>query len=312
MNLPNLKQYYHATVLSSIIQTRPGAQAPQWKHIEAEWANNISTDNLIWIPKLNRPHLQDCLPTTTLSLKIWDGVRPLLTNNSILSKAMPLKSIAHIIPDFNYRIWERHSIQFLHQILTNTGLATFASLQNSHKLPTVAHYSYRQLDSWLRIQIQEQTINIQAQKMTEFEEMYISPTPSQKIISSIYTTLPTKCKLHEHRFIKAWETETHKKFTEPEWEQLLPKPDRYLIFHINIVALGALAQNWLSQTIPSIPMCIQQISHAGHFESTMRRQTTSPNKPHKQYRRYWEIAWDKWETYKVTQQGTSHHELTSC
>ncbi|CAH2224387.1 Hypothetical predicted protein [Pelobates cultripes] len=77
----------------------------------------------------------------------------------------------------------------------------------------------------------------------------------------------------------------------------LPKPDRYLIFHINIAALGALAQNWLSQTIPSIPMCIQHISQSGHFETT-RRKNTPPNKPHKKYRRYWEIAWDKWETYK--------------
>ncbi|CAH2252925.1 Hypothetical predicted protein [Pelobates cultripes] len=86
----------------------------------------------------------------------------------------------------------------------------------------------------------------------------------------------------------------------------LPKPDRYLIFHINIAALGALAQNWLSQTIPSISMCIQQISQSGHFETTMRRQNTPPNKPHKKYRRYWEIAWDKWETYKG---GTTGNHL---
>ncbi|CAH2284935.1 Hypothetical predicted protein [Pelobates cultripes] len=212
------------------------------------------------------------------------------------------------------------------------------------------------------------------QQLTEFEKMYMGTKLPLKTISSIYAALPTKQALKEHNFIKAWEKEIHKTFTEPEWERMIltpktfslsskhielvkkllyrwylmpvrlhnynpaisthcwrfktsigtmahiwwtcplleqywkdiaklikdstgnalphrlelyvlfdipgsiPKPDRYLMFHINIVALGALVRNWISQTIPPISMCIRHISISSRFETTMRRQNTPPTR----------------------------------
>ncbi|CAH2250573.1 Hypothetical predicted protein, partial [Pelobates cultripes] len=104
MSLPNLKAYSHAAIMNNIVHKQTAQHNLQWSTIEKQWTKGIERHHVAWLP---RPPNQDWLPTTSLTLKVWDQFKQNLTSTAPLSRATPIQAFSLIIEDFNYKIWER-------------------------------------------------------------------------------------------------------------------------------------------------------------------------------------------------------------
>ncbi|CAH2299969.1 Hypothetical predicted protein, partial [Pelobates cultripes] len=69
----------------------------------------------------------------------------------------------------------------------------------------------------------------------------------------------------------------------------IPKPQRYLTYHITIVVITAIAKAWLQKDPPSIETCIPQLETIKTYERIARA--------HRAPQKFWVEAWRLWDAY---------------
>ncbi|CAH2296786.1 Hypothetical predicted protein, partial [Pelobates cultripes] len=67
--MPDIRQYYKADILATVIQTNAKEEVPQWLEMKASWACPKGLSYLFWIPHTHRKVHPDVPPTTRLLLK---------------------------------------------------------------------------------------------------------------------------------------------------------------------------------------------------------------------------------------------------
>ncbi|CAH2223096.1 Hypothetical predicted protein [Pelobates cultripes] len=151
MGLPELAGYYRAAHIAPLIAATHSQVPTAWAKLEERQARKIPIQTLAWLPKTHRPKASELLPTTALTLSIWDSYRKKRGATNLLSPAMPLETLRQLIPDFNYKLWQRHGITTISHIMQGNNPKSFSELRTEFKLPNTAAFSYLQLQSWIRI-----------------------------------------------------------------------------------------------------------------------------------------------------------------
>ncbi|CAH2221516.1 Hypothetical predicted protein [Pelobates cultripes] len=148
MGLPDIRGYYRAAHIAPLLSAFHHKEAMAWVEIETNYANGLSLPTMAWMPKHQRPSNKSLLPTTQLTLTIWDNYRKKMGILTKISPALPLEALGVIITDFNYKIWNKHGVRTLSQLTTDSHLKRLPDLQREFHLPATAAFPYRQLQAW--------------------------------------------------------------------------------------------------------------------------------------------------------------------
>ncbi|CAH2311177.1 Hypothetical predicted protein [Pelobates cultripes] len=187
---------------------------------------------------------------------------------------MSLRSLAELIPEFNFKKWNRCGIAHLHDLQNKGTLLPFHDLSTRYTITSIAHFSYRQLRSWWLMHMKIPAPDHQTHFLTHFEKCLIEGAPAKGPISAIYTLLNTNTELCHLPWAKAWETDIGCKYpktpgskpsTATKADQY-PPADKYLIYHIQIAALTHIARNWLSTSTATMQELTKYVSTVGSYE----------------------------------------------
>ncbi|CAH2306425.1 Hypothetical predicted protein, partial [Pelobates cultripes] len=143
------------------------------------------------MPPNHRPKASEMLPTTILTLSLWDDYRKKQGNTSPMSPATPIETIQHLIPNFNHKLWHRHGISTLSQVMQGTELKKLADLCEEFQMPMTATFSYIQLQSWINLHKPLQTALPPDPNWLKLTEICTKTKPATKIISTLYASEQT-------------------------------------------------------------------------------------------------------------------------
>ncbi|CAH2299682.1 Hypothetical predicted protein [Pelobates cultripes] len=157
MGLPEIEKYYRAAHIAPLIAASHRQTPLAWVELERSRARGISLPALAWLPTSLRPKTSELLPTTNLTLSIWDNYHRKRGTTTSFSPATPMEALRQLIPDFNYKLWQRHGINTLSQILQGDRLKPLTDICTEYKLTKTATFSYIQLQSWIKLNKPQQT-----------------------------------------------------------------------------------------------------------------------------------------------------------
>ncbi|CAH2305592.1 Hypothetical predicted protein [Pelobates cultripes] len=217
MGLPDVKGYYRAAQIAPLIAASHRSTPMTWVELEKHRTEGISLPAVAWMPPKHRPKAPEMLPTTTLTLSVWDDYRKNKGNMSPISPATPIESIQHLIPNFKHKLWHRHGILTLSQVLQGTKLKQFKDICEEFRIPTTATFSYNQLQSWINLHNSQQTVRPPDPHWLKLTEICTKTKPATKIISTIYTSekTDTHAKHYQNRETQLPPLEVLKKPLQP-------------------------------------------------------------------------------------------------
>ncbi|CAH2306291.1 Hypothetical predicted protein [Pelobates cultripes] len=213
MSLPNVKLYYRAAVLAGLFPIHQRTSLPQWVSLEQHWLQTQDIQTTLWMLPHQRANTTKALPATLTTLKIWDNTRRLLCSCHPTPLSTPIKTLVQTIPDFNYRVWNRCGVFYIHSLLEKGELATFDQLKTKYTLPNTAYYSYLQLHSWWKTHVPRPI----SPTTTIFEKSIIADTPVVKPISTIYKLLQPHQGIKSLTCVRSWEKDLDQTLSEQTW-----------------------------------------------------------------------------------------------
>ncbi|CAH2283985.1 Hypothetical predicted protein [Pelobates cultripes] len=128
-----------------------------------------------------------------------------MSNTDLISPTLPLETIKFHITNFNYRLWHRHGIRTMSQLMQGSKLKQFTELRQEFTLPTTAAYSFMQLQSWFAQQPKHKPSKAPNPMWKHVEQICKATKPANKLISTIYISEHTKPPKTPPSFISAWE-----------------------------------------------------------------------------------------------------------
>ncbi|CAH2312301.1 Hypothetical predicted protein [Pelobates cultripes] len=205
MGFPNLKSYYYAALLTSVINAHTTKQPPQWVVLENQLCTNNDLSSTLWTPKHERPRTTDMLPTTKLLLSTWDNCREKLCSAHPWALAAPIKTLHHCNGTFPHQKWEERGITHMYPLYTSEGLIHFPDLQTEFSLPSNFTFAYLQLKALLKdnsIHNRRQTLRT---TVTKFEMQCMSATTPKKVLSTCYDSLANLKTDDTWKFMNDWQ-----------------------------------------------------------------------------------------------------------
>ncbi|CAH2246984.1 Hypothetical predicted protein, partial [Pelobates cultripes] len=108
VGLPNIRQYYRAAILSSGVLLHAPPNTTQWADMERAQFCNQSLLEHLWTPKQIRPRRQALLPTTQLTIAMWDEFMGAKGYNNSFHPKSPISTLRAVVPDIPLQDW--HSL----------------------------------------------------------------------------------------------------------------------------------------------------------------------------------------------------------
>ncbi|CAH2274927.1 Hypothetical predicted protein [Pelobates cultripes] len=118
---------------------------------------------------------------------------------------MTISTLQLLIPH-NSRLWERHHIRYITQLIQGRTIIPFQQLQEVYNFPNTAEFSYFQVRAWLLKHYEPTMKHVNEQRLTAFERL-TTQMPAKKTISLLYTCLTNDASIKTQPFIRAWECE---------------------------------------------------------------------------------------------------------
>ncbi|CAH2318816.1 Hypothetical predicted protein [Pelobates cultripes] len=220
MGLPKVRGYYQAAQIAPLLTASNNCNPTAWTEIEKNHAKGLALPTLAWLPKTHRPKTTELLPTTALTLSIWDNYRKKMGATTTLAPAIPIEALRLFIPDFNYKLWQRHGVETVSQLLQNNKLKTFSDLGTEYTLPSTTTFSYLQIQSWTNSQPAQPETQIPGPHWYKIIQICTKTKQAKKLISLIYTSEHTQCRKQPPSFKSAWEKNIGHQLTEEQWQDI--------------------------------------------------------------------------------------------
>ncbi|CAH2252232.1 Hypothetical predicted protein [Pelobates cultripes] len=192
LGLPDVTGYYRAAHITPLVAISHRQDLTSWAEIEKNHARGLSIPLLAWLPKTHRPKISELLSTTALTLSIWDTYRKKMVATATLSPELQLDTLQLLIPDFNYKLWYRHS---------------------------TATFSYRQMRSWVLAQPTPQQTKPSNTHWTIIK-ICTKTKPATKLISTTYASEHMQTQTKPPSFKTAWEQDMGHQLTEEQWQNI--------------------------------------------------------------------------------------------
>ncbi|CAH2330036.1 Hypothetical predicted protein, partial [Pelobates cultripes] len=156
VGLPNLNQYYKATMLASGILLHLNRGIIQWVDMEKAQLDKNATLDYLWTPKKHRPVKPNLYPTTTLTVHIWSTFLDTVGAKEKFHPNAPLTALRAISPDMRLQTWAHAGIRHIHQIMQSQEILPFTDIQTKWELPTNAIFTYLQLKGIINTHVNKQ------------------------------------------------------------------------------------------------------------------------------------------------------------
>ncbi|CAH2223151.1 Hypothetical predicted protein, partial [Pelobates cultripes] len=98
VGLPNIRLYLKASILTTGITLHTQKGQIQWIDLEGKHLKNQSITEYMWTPKHLRPPEKDMLPTTQLTLHVWDEFMHKLDYGKKIHPKAPISVLEQISP----------------------------------------------------------------------------------------------------------------------------------------------------------------------------------------------------------------------
>ncbi|CAH2296437.1 Hypothetical predicted protein, partial [Pelobates cultripes] len=190
---------------------------PEWLVIESTYTEGQDITTLAWLPRSHRPKYRNMLPTTRLSLSLWDKHQTKSWPSEYPSPAMKLQALTTLIPYFNAKTWTSHGVTHLHQLLDKGNLISFERLQTEYQVPKTLLFSHIQIKSWFHKYHPPKAQPEQSTQLSTAEQMCLQTKPPNKPMSQLYHEITRKAYLTKPSFIAAWELDLNMKLTDTQW-----------------------------------------------------------------------------------------------
>ncbi|CAH2314824.1 Hypothetical predicted protein [Pelobates cultripes] len=220
MRLPDVTGYYRAAHLTPLVAISHRQDLTSWAKIGKNHARGLSIPLLAWLPKTHRPKISELLPTTALTLSIWDTYRKKMGATATLSPALQLDTIQLLIPDFNYKLWYRHGLKTISQVMQGNKLKSLPDLQTEFQLPSTATFSYRQMRSWVLAKPTPQQTKPSKAHWTTIIKICMKTKPAMKLISTVFASEHTQTQTKPPSFKTAWQQDMGHQLTEEQWQNI--------------------------------------------------------------------------------------------
>ncbi|CAH2328398.1 Hypothetical predicted protein [Pelobates cultripes] len=143
---------------------------------------------------------------------------------------MPTWPLTYCIPTFNARPWHEKGLHNLTHFYTGTKLTDFAALRSVHGIPQASHFSYRQLQSFLR--------KYEPHDPTTHEVGIQNPTLWEQIC--LDKCLPKSCRPHSMCYkllleysplpdttpVKQWSLDLKEGISQQTWNDIIISPKK--------------------------------------------------------------------------------------
>ncbi|CAH2253837.1 Hypothetical predicted protein [Pelobates cultripes] len=284
MAFPNVKAYYQAAVLTSLLSHLIKDKQPQWVVMENRAIRLFQVPNLLWLHKKNRPTTPTMPSQLALALQVWETHRTHFETGCPLSMATPIEAITYCIPTFHATPWKEKGITHLSHVCEAGKLMDFTRLRAIYDIPQTSQYSHIPLKSLLgkqskvRMPDHRDPVEISA-----WEKIRISgkTSPKFKPLSDCYKVLQTYTPLHKSPQAANWHLDLETKVPEGTWKHIISSTRKL---------------------IKSAPLLEQH-------QKTLYRWYMVPTRIHKQYPHSSPLCW---RCTQEQEQGTVMHIWWRC
>lgn len=222
LNFPNLKNYYYAAQLRSMVAWVRREEDSIWCKMEQGDCQDIFLDTILFInPDTLSQHKKKVTNEWVKStLSIWLNIRKLLNIPNSICRLIQIHHNPEFPPSPGLKVWAQKGLKMLGQIMESGNLMSFQQLQEKYE-PAKDFYKYLQLRHYLNKHGYLNSLQASPSNIEQFFSSVIKKTINNKYISHAYKILQED-KTENTQYIKEkWELEMNVIINDDEWEQTM-------------------------------------------------------------------------------------------
>ena len=216
--LPDLQDYYYASQIQTIRMLLNDDRPIQWRSIELSMCKGLGKLQ----PFLGKTPKQT--PNNTWygnTIKAWNKVKK---DHGIQGEMFALREIAgdpYFTPnksDGTFKIWSTKGLCLFGQLMDNTGVAPFETIQRKFSLPHSHFFRYLQVRSYIeKSNIQKKTMT-ELHPLTQFLIKKYKGESAKHQVSILYKILGENKNVCELREKRSWQDELGFPLSNKDWE----------------------------------------------------------------------------------------------
>ncbi|CAH2300816.1 Hypothetical predicted protein [Pelobates cultripes] len=148
--LPNIVLYHKAALLEAAIKLHAPSHTFQWVDMENNYSPRSSVVDVLWTPRHLRDKNTPMLPTTRLTLQMWDYLHKRHTSTTKFSSWAPITTLHSISPWLSLHKWKDKGITHITDICQQGTILPFPDIQLKYTLPPNYIFPYLQLKSIIK------------------------------------------------------------------------------------------------------------------------------------------------------------------
>lgn len=212
---PDLERYHSACLLNQAKDWFSTDSPKPWVIIERAAAFPLPIQDLLLLPMTETTPGRKFNGAIHTTLKVWHKLVTASGENWLPASALPLSTIAALIPNLQVDQWVANGLTNLGSLFINHVLAPFSQLQDHGKLPKGDFYKYLQLRHWIT------SHNASLYKESCFPQEVLAKlrSPTQKGgISRWYRYLTSTGNREKLSAQTKWEADLSRTLSEEEWD----------------------------------------------------------------------------------------------
>lgn len=213
LGVPNLKDYYTATILEQLKQWFANRDIKHWTHLEQTWLYPRSLQSLILAHNIQQITLKKDHPTIQATIKAWSHLKKSCNPQTALTDIpFPLETLKWLIPNISLDQWLNNQTILLRDIIQNGKLLPFKEIQHKLNIPSSEFLTYLQIDSWFN------KWGVSSTPVPTKVWGYLSSFDTKAGgISMMYTQINTKKAFTKLAPLRKWEKDLNQSFTDNQW-----------------------------------------------------------------------------------------------
>lgn len=222
--LPNLKFYYWAAQLATIVGWISGDEEAKWVQIEQGEVKGalLSILPFVDLKQVNKMKIGNEWIKHTL--KIWGEVKKMFGDSGSISRAMPIVGNIDFPPsvsDHGFRRWAAKGLTIFNQLFEETHLKSFTQLREQFDLPSNDFYRYLQIRHYITNHKDKERIGKTPNSIEQyFIEILEKRLPSRKHVSHLYKRLSSDLCENTYNIKGKWELESNTIIEDELWDKL--------------------------------------------------------------------------------------------
>lgn len=221
LNLPNLKHYYWAAQLRSMVSWLTQDKDTVWVGMEQSDCLDVPLNSLPFL-NLDTARMKKLTNIWVKNtLKVWSTVRKKIQSPTTISRAISIAKNIEFIParlDKGFERWKDKGLEVLDQLFEGTVLKSFEQIKEKYGLANEDFFRFLQLRDYLKKHKEWEKICSLPSKIEHLFISIIQGTVTKKFISYLYKALQEDLGENNLDIKEKWELEMNTVISDKQWE----------------------------------------------------------------------------------------------